>query len=410
MRYNVLLDCAQIRCRPNKLEVSSIYKYLIKNGHKVVKASSEADFIIVNTCGFDEIHERTSIALFKHYQKNKRKGAKVISLGCLNKINRVLLKREIPGIQLIDSLEELDSLFYVKERFQSNRKAYLTADAIEELALAHHLRVYYNLLELFYLKVLKKVLKNSQIKRLFEAYMDEDKFFVEIGRGCTFHCSYCIIKKARDRLKSRSIGEIIDDVAAAYEEDKTLVLVADDCGSYGLDIGTNLPELLHEINNNFPNINIELIYLNPYWLKRYKATYLEVFEKINLALVNVPMQSGSTRIVRKMNRPYNVDEITGILQEIREISPDTAFWSHILVGFPGENLQDFMKTLLLLRYVGYLHCFRYSDREGTKSTDMTDKNPQWLIDFKYLIVLILTQIEGAFRIVKYIFKRLSNRT
>ncbi len=406
-RYKVFLDSAEIRCRPNKLGVSSIYKYLIKNGHEFVKDPSVADYIIVNTCGFDELRRKVTLRLFTRYKQLKRPETTLISVGCLNKINKPLVE-SIPDIKVIHDLNDLDTIFCNENKFYDGREAYFTDKTAERLGIEQ--KSLYKYQDVLYFKLLKPILKGlPEVTELFEVYSHRNKFFVEISEGCTFNCSYCIIKKAKGDVKSRSSEYILRDIRSAYEVGKKLVLVADDCGSYGADIGSSLPELIENINDEFPGLRIEITYLNPTWLRRQAKDYIRMFKKADISLVNIPLQSGSNRILKRMNRFYNIHEVIELMKRIKEVSSTTVIWTHVIIGFPGENFADFIRTMLLTKYVGCIVCFRYSDRQGTASTFMHGKNSRFILNFKYAISLAVSHLDVGHEILKAVFRRALKR-
>jgi tRNA A37 methylthiotransferase MiaB len=167
---------------------------------------------------------------------------------------------------------------------------------------------------------------------------------------------------------------------------KSLYLVADDCGSYGCDIGLSLPFLLRKIHEAYPELTIDLNYVNPAWLERQEEEFLKIFEEIRIGSVNVSIQSGSNRIIRKMNREYNIRHTRNMIERLMEISPPTHFWTHCIVGFPGETWLDFLKTLRLVHRLHFVYTFAYSDRTGTESSRMPSKNAKSTILVRKILI------------------------
>ena len=378
-KHNVLIDSACVRCKPNNILISRIHKYLLENDHEINNETREADYIIINTCGFNDFHESFSVDLFKKYNSEKTKNTKVISVGCLNKIDKPLLEEQAPDTIFVDTLNDLDNFFFNKVKFESIQEAHLTEEKINNF--------YPNTgdqLDLFdkIALIIGKLIAYSPFKRsikinqILDEGFNKNKVYVEIAQGCLNNCSYCIIKKAKGSIKSRSIDRILEDIEKVYDPNKNLCLVADDCGSYGRDINENIFLLLYAINDKFPQIGIDLNTMHPIWVEKERDEFMKLFKRIKLNSINIPMQSGSQEILKRMNRNYSVENIISAINELREISPETLIWTHLIIGFPGETREDFLKTNSILECFDFTSKFIYSDRKGTPSASMEPKVPQ----------------------------------
>jgi len=380
-RYKVFLDSANILCKPNAIQSSKVLNYLSKNGHAVVRSLGYADYIIVNTCGVSQQHEEISTALYAKYSAEKKPDAKIISIGCLNAINEQLSERR-PEILFISELRQLDEHFHNQVRFDDVKSAYLDEGALPALARSET-REFDRTGKLTrqvgaaIAGVFKRLPRGgSRTVEVIEQMHAKNRFYVEIARGCVHSCSYCIIKKARGEVSSRGVDQILSDIEAARVPGAKLALVADDCGSYGVDIGETLLGLMRAIAERFPELDVHLWYLNPMWLERHEEEYLELFAAGRVSGVNLCFQSGSDRIVKLMNRSYSVQNVFRIIDRIRGVSPRTIIETHMIVGFPGEREEDFARSLEVADKVDILISFAYSDREGTRSAAMADKIPE----------------------------------
>jgi len=226
-----------------------------------------------------------------------------------------------------------------------------------------------------------------------------NKIFIEISRGCTGNCSYCIIKKAKGKIHSRKIENIIADIEKRYSSSKNLYLVADDCGCYGVDIGSNLVELIYEINERFPDLSITINYLNPNHLQRYSDEYIKLFKEVNIDVVLTPLQSGSNRIVKNMNRDYDIDKVIKIVGQIRNISPKTLIFSHFIIGYPGESTMDFLKTLSVSKHFDYPMSFIYSDVKGTISSSLSHKKSKFVAISRFFASVLFFNFVIFFRLL-----------
>ena len=223
--------------------------------------------------------------------------------------------------------------------------------------------------------------------QMIDTITQKNRYFVEISRGCTGNCSYCVIKKAKGKLRSRTVEAILTDIGKLYDPSKKLFLVADDCGCYGLDAGSNLIELISEVDKQFPSISIDINYLSPQWFERRPDEYIKLFKDTSIDLVIIPMQSGSNIVLKKMNRHYDADKIIKIVDQIKKASPKTLMYGHFIVGFPGERIIDFLKTLSAMKHFDYPIPFNYSEMKGTPSASLPHKKSRFVILLRWYIAL-----------------------
>ncbi len=382
----VFLDSANMYCRPNGILSSRIYTYLQRNGHCLVPEPHDAQYVICNTCGFDGNFRGISLSLFSEYEKRLAPGARLVSVGCLNAMYAELAATH-PQLLRISHLGELDALFFRRVKFLDIQEAYLRQADIAHLyanrkAVGWSERVLLGMMGrmrgLLEGAVSRGVPEAMRYREVMDEFSFESKAFVEIGSGCASNCSYCVIKKAKGPVVSRTVEAILKDIEAAREPGKSLCLVADDCGSYGLDLGESLPGLLRAIGERFPGLPIDILYLNPHWLEKQWETYNAVLAATTIRSVNIPIQTGSPRILSLMNRNYDVNRVSEIVRTFKSTSPRTLFITHVMVGFPSETGEDFRQTRRALGSFDMFWHFRYTDHEGTPAAALPDPVPEWL--------------------------------
>jgi tRNA A37 methylthiotransferase MiaB len=400
--YKVYIESAAWICEANLVSSSRIYRYMLQNGHKIVKNPLEADFIIINSCGLTKMRRDLSIEFYKKFYSQKRENASIIMFGCLIKID----KEKIEPLDLIqiDFNEgyKFDEIFYKKINY-NDIKPY--CDEKTKQKLIHGIRLYhFTKIIPFILSGLmfpfsKKIRLNYQ--NFINSFTYHNKIFIEIATGCTGNCSYCMIKKARGNIHSRQIKHIIEDIEKLYDPAKDLFLVADDNGSYGLDIKTNLFNLLYEIKKRFPDISIDLNYLNPYWLERYSNEYIKLFTDININLASIPVQSGSNKILKNMKRKYDINKVNDVVKKIKETSPKTITYSHFLIAFPGENTMDFLKTLFSTKYFDLPIALIYSEHKNSASSSLGNHKSSLTIALRYMHFMLFTNLIISYKLLTY---------
>lgn len=410
--YKVLVDTS-VKCLSNIVESSRIYRYLIENGHEVTDDESEADFIIINSCGATKVNQDRYINLFHKYYSLKEKNARIIMFGCLVKIDEERLRPLDVCLISFEESYKLDTFFYSKTKFQTVRP-YCSNDTKKRLIRRKErflvktnlrgdiknlfLENITFLLSAVFFPLSKKVRVNYE---KISAADDEKRILVEICRGCVGNCSYCVIKKARGNIRSRKIEDIISDIETLYNPSKNIMLVADDCSCYGLDINSTLIELIYEINKRFPKLSIDLNYINPRWLEKYPEKHIKLFKEVGIGAATVTMQSGSTKIVKSMDRNYNTSNVIKIVDQIKKVSPQTIMFSHFIIGHPQESTVDFLKTLSSTKHFDYSSPFIYSDLKGTRSASLPNKKSKFVKLLRFFIFILFTNFVMLHKLLTY---------
>jgi len=400
--HTVFIDSALWMCGSNLVSCSMIYRYLVENGHKITNSVSDADFMIIKSCGVVKDLEKRSLQLYNNYYQLKKKNASIIIFGCLVKMNKELIESLNANPISYDESNKLDDIFYTTKKFKTikphcDNKTRNSLIIIKKLLVITETRPF--LFSKLFFPFSRRLRKNYQ--KFFEHIIHRDRIFIEISRGCTGKCSYCSIKKAKGNVKSRMIKHILSDIIALYDPSKQVFLVSDDCGCYGVDIGTNIIELLYRIDKEFPGISINLDNLNPNWLENKPDEFIQLFQDVNISFARIPIQSGSNKIVKKMNRYYDPKKSAEIIDQIKKVSPDSFIYTHFIVGFPGENTLDFLKTLSVAGHFDYPLSFKFSRNEGTASAYLPKQKSQFIISLRRNIFLVYSNFIIFLKLLKF---------
>jgi len=368
-------------CPRSKEDLQTIFNYFFKNGLKPVKKIKNADIICIYTCGGFDYTEKSSIKTILRILQKKSKDATVIVTGCLTKINPKSIKN-FNGILLIefDRLDELNKIIHSKITFSQTP----------------HSGVIRRFPQLYTETKVKKIfdlLTNSNFIRNLPDYLDNLKtiysrkingentrgiYHVRISRGCLGSCSYCSIKLAHGYLQSRPVEQIQKDFEIGLKKGyKTFKLIGTDIGSYGIDIKTNIVEIL-KIFFTLPGENkIIITDFNPQWLVKYYDQLEPLFIANHKKILSfrIPIESGSNNILTRMRRQYKIEEVKKYVSLLKEKIPSLKIYTHILVGFPGETDEDFQQTLDLLKEINFfsVSIFPYSERPMTEAFKMKEK-------------------------------------
>lgn len=206
------------------------------------------------------------------------------------------------------------------------------------------------------------------------------KAFLTIAHGCDNFCTYCIVPYVRGRFMSRPPEEILDEARQLVQDGvKEITLLGQNVNSYGTDFkdGYRFSHLLRDVSS----INgLRLLRFATSHPKDFTEDIVEVMAKSNIICpgINLPIQSGSDRIIKKMNRKYDLATYTATVEMIRKKLPDAGLTSDLIVGFPGETEEDFNDSVKALEKFRFdlVHTAAYSPREGTKAALMEDQVPE----------------------------------
>jgi MiaB/RimO family radical SAM methylthiotransferase len=362
-------------CPRSKEDIQTLYNYFVQNGFKPVKKIKKANIVCIYTCGGFNVTEKASIATIQRILQQKSKNAIVIATGCLSKINPASMSK-FNDLLLIefDKIEQLDSIIHSKIAFKQIPTAGIIGrihPLYEEKTIK---KVFDNLQNPNYIKNIPFFLKNIYFKLLNKKSI----YHIRISRGCLSNCSYCSIKLAHRRLQSKPVEQIQKDFEIGLKKGyKKYKLIGEDVGCYGIDINTNIMEILNIFFNLPGNNKIIINDFNPQWFIKYfdelKPLLIKNHEKI--LDLRIPIQSGSNKILARMKRYYDIEEVKRCILTLKETIPNLKIYTHIIVGFPGETDKDFQQTLNLLKEIqfDYVLTYPYSDRFTSESFKLKEK-------------------------------------
>ena len=371
--FTLCLISANKRCHANSITSSRLLKYFAANGQPLTDDIAAADVILLNACGSMWKTQDFSRKLFRKALKRRRPDARILCVGCLGLIDPGFFRGDPGGVEVIKDNSELDAILGAEVPFASLKEAYYDEALYPRLGRDP---VLFAPVLAGIAGLLGRIRPNrGRFLQKVAAVRHENKLHVHIGSGCAYSCSYCAIKLAKGGPASRTVEEVLSDVGKAYAKGAILHLVADDCGSYGLDIGSDLFTLVSSLTRCFPGIPIDIRYVNPAWLVKHPERYLRMFGENAINSVNVCMQSGSARILSLMNRNYRVAEVLEVVEAVKRASPRTLVRSHFITGFPTETWDDFHDTLKAARRFHFHNSYVYSSLKGTRACEMPDDVP-----------------------------------
>lgn len=337
-------------CQLNVSDGEKISGMLSEMGFGFADEPESADLILYNTCAVRENAENRvfgNIGALKHL-KEKKPELVIAVCGCMVQQEHIArrIKSKFPFVSLVfgtHSLYSFPELLYTI--YEKQERVFRISESDGVIAEGFPVR------------------REGKIKAS-----------VPIMYGCDNFCTYCVVPKVRGRERSREPEAIVDEVrgllGAGYKE---ILLLGQNVNSYGKGGDTDFPALLGRLDKLEGEFVISFMTSHPKdCTKRLIDT---VAESVHISHhLHLPVQSGSDRILKLMNRHYDTRRYRELVSYAREKIPDLQLTTDIIVGFPGETREDFLKTLELVREVRFdsAYTFIYSRREGTKAAEMDD--------------------------------------
>jgi tRNA A37 methylthiotransferase MiaB len=210
-------------------------------------------------------------------------------------------------------------------------------------------------------------------------------YYLSTSRGCLGNCSYCGVRFAVGKLKSKPLDAVLTEFSRGIERGyKDFSVIGDDVGGYGQDCGSTFSELIAALQGSMDktkstaDFKLHIEEINPRWINKYGDDLIKLFSSRNVKSILCPIQSGNNRILSLMNRNDDIDKLMGILNVIRRNNLGLELNTQIIIGFPTETEAEFDDSLKKLTKVSFnsVTLFPYDDKENTKSYEMHPKVPE----------------------------------
>lgn len=306
-------------CDALKSEMMESMSELFPSSLVYTDSIDKADMVVFFCCSFTSEREDNSIEVIKELQQ---KGKKVVVSGCF-------LPRFKEQFANVDFVHRKDLKKYFEEYF---------------------------------------IITIAMQPRKVECLDANNTPIINIASGCVGHCAYCSIRQVRGRLISRTMDDILQRISQ-IENCTRIKLVAQDVSAYGYDFNSSLPNLLRCIWDKHPNLIIELGCLNIRFLKDYSKSDLELLKNIEGNL-NLPVQSASNVILKKMGRDYMIEDFYRLYEILS--AQNCKISTDIIAGFPTESEQDHLMNMNLMKdfYFDFAEVFMFDPRPNTQASAM----------------------------------------
>jgi len=328
-------------CLENIIDLNLYGNIFSQNGWLITEDIKKADLILCSTCATNRVKEMYALSQIRRFRRKKKKGAELVVCGCLPDILPGRLKQVFNGrVFGPRKIEQLYSILGVDKPLLPASQNTIFSACIGDLNYPNKIKNFFGFLKKHNFPL------PHYLERRFSGIEDPDMFYIRAGIGCLGNCSYCGIKKAKGDLISKPAEEIIKEFEAGLSLGyKRFVLSGDDLGCYGQDINCDLPKLLQGILNHKGEYEIAIRFIEPLWLIKYYPELRQFFKTNKIFSFCAPIQSGSNRILKLMNRHYMIEETMKCLKEIRRDFPRIMLRTHFIIGFPTETEEDFLQSL-----------------------------------------------------------------
>ena len=343
-------------CQQNEADSEKIRGLLAQSGYRMTGEAEGADVVVMNTCAIREHAEQRvfgNLGALVH-TKRRHPGQKIFLCGCM-------AGEQIVSERIRKSYHHVDGVFSTHHLWQFPEILYRT--------LSTGKRVFYVEDE-----------AGSIAEGLPQVRDNILKAWVSIMYGCNNFCTYCIVPYVRGRERSRKSGDILAECRTLIENGcKEITLLGQNVNSYGKDLdgGMDFADLLAAIAQIPGDFLIRFMTSHPRDASQKLFDTMAANDKIAKQL-HLPFQSGSSRVLKAMNRHYDREKYLAAVNYAKSVMPELVLTSDVIVGFPGETEEEFMETLSLIEQVRYdaLFTFIFSPRHGTPAASMEDPTPK----------------------------------
>jgi ribosomal protein S12 methylthiotransferase len=342
-------------CPKNLVDSEVMMGQLKQNGFQITSDASEADTLVVNTCGFIDAAKKESVEAILEAARLKTEGKakRLVVAGCLVERYRDELKAEMPEVDAFIGTSQINDILSVCDPKTNTR-------SLPAIPLGNQSATY------LYDESTPRVLATPS-----------HYAFIKIAEGCDRPCAFCFIPQMRGHFRSRRFGSIIAEAQQLAEEGvKELILVAQDSSRYGEDLGKQdaLSGLLRELSHTDGIEWVRVMYTYP---THISDAFLDVLAEEPKAVryLDMPLQHASQHVLKLMKRGGSRASLEKLINRVRDRVPGIAVRTTFITGFPGETEEDFEELLTFVKNIEFdrVGVFIYSDEEGTPAYELPNK-------------------------------------
>lgn len=346
-------------CPRNLVDSEVMLGILLKAGYEIASELEEADYLVINTCGFLEASRKESSDTVRETLKQKKKGAKLIVTGCMVQTHHEEMQKIFPGVDYFLGSGDVEGIL---QAVQSNEKGKRVTTA-------------------------RSYLEVGEVPRQLST--PKHFAYLKIAEGCRKRCAYCVIPTIKGPLKSKPKEQILKEFNLLLDQGvQEIILIAQDLGDYGKDRGakrlTALIDLLKSLLEVKKDFWLRLLYLYPDEITDELIALMKSDPRI-CPYLDMPIQHCNDTILKSMHRSTSREAITSTLTKLRKEIPDVVVRTSLIVGFPGETNEQFEELVQFVQEypLDNIGVFKFSREPGSHAYDLPDQVPEEIKEKRY---------------------------
>lgn len=369
-------------CPRNLVDSEVMLGILLKAGYEVTEELPDADYLVINTCGFLEASRKESMDTVKDTLAQRKKSAKLVVTGCMVQTHHDEMQKQFPGIDYLLGSGDVQGIL---QAVQSTEKGKLVSKA-------------------------RSFLENGEIPRQIST--PKHYAYLKIAEGCRKRCSYCVIPTIKGPLKSKTKDQILKEFNHLLNEGvHEIILIAQDLGDYGKDFGSKNQAALIDLLKSMLAIDkkfwLRLLYLYPDEITDELIALIKSDSRI-CPYLDMPIQHINNGMLKSMRRATSKEDIIATIVKLRTEIPEIVIRTSLIVGFPGETQEQFEEMAQFIKDypLDNIGIFKYSREPGSHSYDLPDQIPEDVKEKRYHKLMKIQQKVVKEQNTRYMGKKL----
>lgn len=339
-------------CPRNLVDSEVMLGILLKAGYEVSQALDEADYLVINTCGFLEVSRQESMDTVKETLATRKKSAKLIVTGCMVQTHSDEMQKRFPGIDYMLGSGDVEGILKAVE---STQKGQTITSA-------------------------RSFLEVGEVPRQLST--PKHYAYLKIAEGCRKRCAYCVIPTIKGPLKSKSQEQVLKEFHNLLNQGvREIILIAQDLGDYGKDRGSKRLQALIDVIKAMLDVKqdfwIRLLYLYPDEITDDLIALVKSDKRI-CRYLDMPIQHINNQMLKSMHRATSREDIIETITKLRREMPDVVIRTSLIVGFPGETEEQFDELCKFIQEypLDNIGIFQFSREPGSHAYDLPDQIPE----------------------------------
>lgn len=369
-------------CPRNLVDSEVMLGILLKAGYEVTEELNEADYLVINTCGFLEASRKESMDTVKETLAQRKKSAKLVVTGCMVQTHHDEMQKQFPGIDYLLGSGDVQGIL---QAVQSTQKGKNVSSA-------------------------RSFLENGEIPRQIST--PKHYAYLKIAEGCRKRCAYCVIPTIKGPLKSKHKDQVMKEFNHLLNEGvHEIILIAQDLGDYGKDFGSKKQAALIDLLKSMLAVDkkfwLRLLYLYPDEITDDLIALIKSDPRI-CPYLDMPIQHINNTMLKSMRRATSREDIIETITKLRREIPEIVIRTSLIVGFPGETEEQFEELAEFIQEypLDNIGIFKYSREPGSHSYDLPDQIPEDVKEKRYKKLMKIQQKIVKKRNADYVGKKL----